>query len=163
MTRRSALLLAASSPLFSAATEREKAAIDLDGRKISIEYERVRLEGRRFGRTLAPYGKVWRFGSEAPSITVTAYTLTVLFELLPSTYRLFVIPHPEKWILIPSTATDGKTYVPSKDVGRLELPVRKLAQPVQQLTFGLARQASNVARLSIEIDRASVSTDLKML
>lgn len=162
MTRRSALFLAAASPLL-AADARHKIEIDLDGRKISIEYEAVQLAGRRFGRTLAPYGKIWRFGSEAPRVTVTAYTLTVLFELLPGTYPLFVIPHPDKWILIPSTANDGKTYSPSKDVGRLDVPVKKLDEPVQQLTFALTRQASNVARLNISIDRAAISTELKVL
>ena len=163
ITRRAALLLAAASPLLAGAAERRTAEIDLDGRKISIQYDAIRLNGRRFGRNLAPYGKVWRFGSEAPRITVTAYTLTALFELLPGSYSLFVVPHPDKWTLMPSTATDGKTYSPSKNIGRLELPVQKLSEPVQQLTFAFTRQASNVTQLRISIDRASVSTELKVL
>jgi hypothetical protein len=147
----------------SAQPARANAAIDLGGRKISIDYDPVALNGRQLGKALAPFGKVWRLGAQAPVITVNAYTLTVMFELLPGTYRLFVIPHPDKWTLIPSTATSGSVYEPSKDVGRFDVPVKPLSEPVQQLTIALARQASNVARLSMSIGRASVSTDLKML
>jgi hypothetical protein len=162
MTRRCLLSLAASAAICPAQA-RTKTEIDLDGRKISIEYDAVRLNGRQFGKTLAPFGRVWRFGSEAPTITVTAYTLTIMFELLPGTYRLFAIPQPEKWTIIPSTATNGKTYDPSKDVGRFDVPVKPLSKPVEQLTMALTRQASNVARLSILIGRASIFTELKVL
>lgn len=152
----------AASALFSQPA-RANAAIDLGGRKISINYDRIPLNGRQLGKTLAPFGKVWRLGAEAPIITVNAYTLTVMFELLPGSYRLFVIPHPNRWTLIPSTATSGSIYEPSADVGRFDVPVKPLSEPAQHLTIALARQASNVARLSMSIGRASVSTDLKML
>jgi Protein of unknown function (DUF2911) len=162
-SRRSLFWTAFAASALSAQLERAKAAIDLDGRKISIDYDPVPLNGKQYGKTLAPFGRVWRLGSEAPVIAVNAYTLTVMFELLPGAYRLFVIPHPDKWTLIPSTATSGNVYEPSKDVGRFDVPVKPLSEPVQQLTIALARQASNVARLSISIGRALVSTDLKML
>lgn len=150
-------------PILGAETSRTNAAIDLDGRKISIEYDPVALNGRQFGKTIAPFGKMWRFGSEAPILTVNAYTLTVLFELLPGSYRLFVIPHPDRWTLIPSTSTAGNVYEASKDVGRFDVPVKPLSNPVEQLTVALTRQASNVARLGISIGHTSVSTDLKLL
>ncbi|MBV8573006.1 MAG: DUF2911 domain-containing protein [Acidobacteriaceae bacterium] len=162
LTRRSALLTAAGWPLLVAAG-RKNATIDLDGRRISIDYDALTLGTARFGRTLAPFGKVWRFGEEAPRITVNAYTLTVLFELLPGSYSLFAIPHPDHWTLIPSTATSGRVYNPSKDVGRFDVPVKTLPAPIRQLTFTLTRQVSNVARLNISIDQALVSTDLKVL
>lgn len=162
MTRRCLLSLAASA-VVCPAEARTKTEIDLEGRKISVEYDVVLLNGRQFGRTLAPFGKIWRFGSEAPTITVTAYTLTVMFELLPGAYRLFAIPQREQWTLIPSTATSGKTYETSQDVGRFDVPVKRLSKPVDQLTMALTREASNVARLTISIDHASISTELKML
>lgn len=163
ISRRYLLSTIAAAPVFAAEPGRLKAEINLDGREISISYDAVQLGGRQFGKTLAPFGKIWRLGSEAPVITVNAYTLTVMFELLPGAYRLFAIPHPDKWTLIPSTASNGKLYEPSKDVGRFDVPMKPLKEPARQLTIALAREASNVARLNIAIDRASVSTDLKML
>ena len=167
ITRRTALLGSAAAALGAVpqiSGEARKAEINLNGRTISIDYTGVRTDGRTFGKTLAPFGKVWAFGSGAPPrITVNAYTLTELFELLPGAYSLYVIPRPDKWTLIPNTGKGAKGYDPSKDVGHLDLPVKPLRAPVQELTFTLAREASNVTRLSISFASASVSTVLKVL
>ncbi|MBV8549895.1 MAG: DUF2911 domain-containing protein [Acidobacteriaceae bacterium] len=169
ITRRTALLwwgaisFAASTPQAPGTTTR-RAEINLDGRTISIDYTALSLSGRRFGRTIAPFGKVWAFGpGTPPQLTVNAYTLTELFELLPGTYSLYVIPYPDTWLLLPNQGKKGDHYHQAKDVGRLRLPVKPLPSAGDQLRFALTCLAANIARLDISFAGASVSTTLKVM
>lgn len=146
----------------------ETASIDLDGKKISITYGRPSLKGRHVGEEVAPNGKVWRLGAdEATKITVTANTVVsgASFELLPGSYSLFAIPGPDKWTLIVNKVADqwgAFKYDQSQDLGRVDLPVKQLASPVEEFTIKLDKEGSNTARLTLEWDKASVSTTLKV-
>jgi hypothetical protein len=177
MTRRSAILFTAFSSLVASAAARqggnrasphETVSIDLNGRKITISYGRPYLKGRHLGDPMAPYGQVWRLGAdEATKVTVTAYTIIPKgFELLPGSYALFAILQPDHWTMIVNKDADqwgAFSYNSKDDVGRFDLPVKHLSQPVEQFTITLDKAASNVARATFAWDRASVSTDLKVL
>src|SRR5436309_12104588 len=83
MTRRSAMMFTAVSPLLARAalaqdqkqraSPHDTASADLNGKEVSISYGRPYLKGRQVGDQVAPYGKVWRLGAdEATKITVAA-------------------------------------------------------------------------------------------
>lgn len=174
MTRRSALL-AALFPLavrIAAAQEKrisphETVSTDLGGRKISISYGRPYLKGRHLGDPMAPYGSVWRLGAdEATKLTTTArLSIPHAFTLEPGSYSLFAILHPDRWTMIVNKVADqwgAFNYDQSQDVGRFDLPVKHLSQPVEQFTISLVKAAPGVAQATFAWDRASVSTDLKV-
>ncbi|MGH9581557.1 MAG: DUF2911 domain-containing protein, partial [Bryobacteraceae bacterium] len=54
------------------------------------------------------------------------------------------------------------SYKQADDVGRFDLPVKHLSQPVEQFTISLTKAAASAARVTFAWDRASVSTELKM-
>ncbi|MBV9304437.1 MAG: DUF2911 domain-containing protein [Acidobacteriaceae bacterium] len=177
MTRRTAHILTAVSPLIALTlwaqgqnrvSPHETVSVDLDGKKISITYGRPSLKGRHVGEEVAPYGKVWRLGAdEATKISVNANTTIsdASVELLPGSYALFAIPGQNKWTMIVNKVADqwgAFKYDQSQDLGRFDLNVKQLASPVEQFTIKLDKEGNNTARLTLEWDKASVSTTLKV-
>src|ERR1700761_9380087 len=110
MTSRTALPLIAALPLLACgaqdnshrASPHETVSIDLKGDRISINYGRPYVKGRKIGDQFAPFGQVWRLGAdEATKITVAARTkLGDAVELEPGSYSLFAIPAQGKWTII---------------------------------------------------------------
>lgn len=175
MTRRSAILSALSPFVARIAAGQEKrvsphetVSLDLGGKKISISYGRPYLKGRHLGDPMAPYGSVWRLGAdEATKLTTTAsLSIPHAFTLAPGSYSLFAILQPDRWTMIVNKVADqwgAFSYDQSQDVGRFDLPVKHLSQPVEEFTISLAKSAADIARATFAWDRASVSTDLKIL
>ncbi|MGI9075406.1 MAG: DUF2911 domain-containing protein [Bryobacteraceae bacterium] len=174
MTRRSAIMLTAVSPLLACAvaeaqkraSPHETVSVDLGGNKMTITYGRPYLKGRHVGEQVAPYNEVWRLGAdEATKITVTARTkIANSLELAPGSYSLFAIPQPDKWTIIVDKVADqwgAFKYDQSQDLGRFDVKVTPPASPAEQFTISLAKQGSNTAALTFAWDKASVSTTLK--
>jgi len=171
------MMLSAASPLFAhaafqgqgkRASPHETVSVDLDGKKITISYGRPYLKGRQVGGEVAPYGKVWRLGAdEATKLTVTArMRIADTLDLPAGSYSLFTIPSAEKWTMIVNKVADqwgAFSYKESDDLGRFDLNVKPLTTPVEQFTITLEKSASDVAALTLEWDKASVSTTLKAL
>jgi len=176
MTRRCALL-AFLSPLTGKLlaaqgggrlSPHETVSLDLDGKKISISYGRPYLKGRHLGDPMAPFGQVWRLGAdEATKLTVSAKTLLPHgLELAPGSYALFAILHPDHWTMIVNKVADqwgAFSYNEKDDVGRFDLPVKRLSTPVEQFTISLEKAGPNTARVTFAWDTASVSAEMKLL
>src|SRR5947209_7397766 len=106
MTRRTALLLSATTPLLRSAyafqqggarkraSPHETVSVDLGGDRVTIVYGRPYLKGREVGKQVAPFGQVWRLGAdEATKITVSETTALEGGPNLPAgSYSLFAIP-----------------------------------------------------------------------
>ena len=61
-----------------------------------------------------PYGKVWRFGANEATTFVTGADVIVGGQAVPDgSYTLFVIPNPDKWVLIINKKT-GEWGIPYK-------------------------------------------------
>lgn len=145
----------------------ETVSVDLDGKPISIRYGRPYLKGRHVGEEVAPYGKVWRLGADEATKLTTSANLTFSegsLDLPRGSYSLFAIPGPDKWTIIINKVADqwgAFKYDQAQDVGRFDLNVKQLSSPVEQFTIKLDKEASGMARLTFEWDKASVSTTLK--
>ena len=174
MTRRSALKLSAVLPFasyafaFQGAPKRisphETVSVDLSGNKIEITYGRPYLKGRALD-TLAIPGKVWRLGAdEATKITVGSETQIGELTLAPGSYSLFAIPGSTKWTVIVDKVADqwgAFKYEESQDLGRFDVPVKKLSAPVEEFTISLDKQSDKIAKLTFAWGNESVSTTLK--
>ncbi len=173
MTRRTAFLISGILPFASLACAQSKrksphetVSIDLGGKTVSISYGRPYLKGREAG-DVEPYGKVWRLGAdEATKITVSAPAkIGSGPELAPGGYSLFAITGPEKWTVIVNKTADqwgAFSYKQSDDLGRFDIPVKKLSAPVEQFTISLEKQSSISAELTFAWGNQSVSTTVSV-
>jgi hypothetical protein len=128
------------------------------GQNISVRYGRPYKKGRVIFGGLEPYGKVYRCGAD--SATTVTFDKDAIFGGKPvkaGTYTFFVIPNEQSWTIILNSqlgqwgAFDYDKYK-DKDVLHLDVPVKKLDNPVEQLTISLPASA-----MTIEWDDVQVS------
>src|SRR5215471_6975111 len=73
----------------------------IKGKKVTIDYSRPFLKGRKLGTDLAPYGKVWRTGANEATTLTTAIDLDIGGAKVPAgTYTLYTLPSEGTWKLI---------------------------------------------------------------
>ena len=102
----------------------DSASAKIGGANVSINYSSPSLKGRKIGTDLAPYGKVWRFGANEPTVFTTDKDIMVEGKPLKAgKYAVFAIPNENEWQLlfssvIPSwgiTRTGETTYDPANN------------------------------------------------
>lgn len=109
--------------------------------RIAISYGQPHARGRRVEGGLIPLDTVWRFGANAATILHTDVDLTLGPDLaVPrGDYSLFVLYTASGWTLVVNrgTAQWGTDYDRARDLGRLKLATRTLAEPEEALTIQL--------------------------
>lgn len=139
----------------------EEVSATIGGERVTIQYGRPSMKGRKIFGGLVPYDKVWRTGAdEATKLTTTA-DLTIGGLAVPAgSYSLYTLPTEQGWKLIVNKVADqwGTRYDQAQDLGRVDLQVAKSAKPVEQLTIELVPQGSKggLMRISWENTVASV-------
>ncbi len=134
--------------------------------KIEVAYSRPSKRGRViFGSAVVPWNQVWRTGANAATQFTTSNDLVFGTTVLPAgKYTLWTLPTPTgaKLIINSQTGQWGTDYDMSKDVARLDLATRTLAQPVEQFTIAVAPQApGGVLRLSWDTTEWSIPFTVK--
>ena len=127
------------------------------GKDISVRYGRPYKKGRVIFGGLIPYGKVYRCGAD--SATTVSFAKDATFGGKPvkaGTYTLFVIPNEQTWTIILNSqlgqwgAYDYEKYK-DKDVLQVDVPVKKLSSPVEQLTINLPPSSMNIEWDNVEV------------
>lgn len=119
----------------------EAHAFTLDGSKITFEYGRPSKRGREIWGGLVPWGKWWMPGADEATIVTTDAPL-VLGETLTvpaGQHTIYMLPDPDgSKLIINKQVGQFHTYYNARmDLGRVDLTLRKLADPVEQLTFAV--------------------------
>lgn len=129
-----------------------------NGQNISVRYGRPYKKGRVIFGSLIPYGKVYRCGADsATTVTFDKDAVVGGKPVKAGTYTLFVIPNEQSWTIILNSqlgqwgAFDYDKYK-DKDILHVDVPVKKLDAPVDQLTISLPASA-----MIIEWDDVQVS------
>ena len=69
--------------------------------KITIDYARPGVKGRKIFGELVPYGKVWRAGANSATKITFEQSINFGGKVVPAgTYGLFVIPTEKDWTII---------------------------------------------------------------
>lgn len=128
---------------------------------IKIVYSRPQRKGRDVFGVLEQYGKVWRFGAnESTEIRFFEKVTIGGKKIKAGTYSLFAIPNKDNWTIIINKQTDkwgAFTYDQSKDIVRINVPVKTLAKPVEyfSITFtSLSKGATLIAawdKIQVEV------------
>ena len=112
--------------------------------RIVITYGQPHARGRRIEGGLIPVDTVWRFGANMATTLHTDVDLRVGALAVPAgDYTLFLLDAPSGWSLIVSRATGewGTDYDASKDLGRVPLAARTMAEAEPSLSVYLVPEA----------------------
>lgn len=125
---------------------------------VTVTYGRPYKKGREIFGKLEPYGKVYRVGAdEATTITFAKDGSFGGKPVKAGTYALFAIPNEKQWtIILNGNPKQWGAYDyeknKDKDVLQVDVPVKTLSAPVEQLTI-----ASPGKALTISWDKTQVS------
>ncbi len=135
-----------------------------DGKKVTIDYSRPSVKGRKIMGELVPYGKVWRTGANEATSFTTDTDLVIGNTTVPKgNYTLYTLPGEMAWKLIINKQTKqwGTVYDEKQDLARIDLVSAKTSAPVEQFTISLDKSGADSAKLRMEWENTSVSVDIK--
>jgi hypothetical protein len=139
---------------------RDSVKIAFNGKKIAINYGKPSMLGRNIFGVFVPYYKVWRTGAGASTTFITEADLEVDREIIPrGVYSLYTLPAQENWKLIINKQTGqwGTIYNPQLDLARIDLKIKELKSPVEELSFKLEKNNNDGGTLRIEWENTSLS------
>ncbi len=157
-----ALLALALSISAQPASPPGTAETTIDGKKITINYGRPSMKGRKVMGELVPYDKVWRTGANKATTLVTEVDLMFGKTVVPAgSYTLFTLPTASGWKLIINKHTGqwGIPYKPeyeAEELGRIDMKVGKTAAAVEMFTINLT-STGNKGMLTLEWESTSAS------
>ncbi|HTL98323.1 MAG TPA: DUF2911 domain-containing protein [Holophagaceae bacterium] len=136
--------------------------------KVTIDYHRPAVKGRKIWGDLVPYDQVWRLGAnEATTITFSDPVKVDGYEVPPGTYALFAIPHADAWTMILSKHArqfGAWEYDPKEDLLRWDVRPKEVGSN-EWLTFEIYPASASTAYVDLywEHQRVSflVETDLE--
>jgi hypothetical protein len=140
------------------------AQVNLKGKKITIDYGRPSMKGRKIMGDLVPYGKVWRTGANEATTLTTEADLNIGGTNVPAgKYTLYTLPSEGTWKLIINKQTGqwGTVYEESQDLARVDLKKSSLSQPVEQLTISFDKKNDSTADLVLQWETTQLSVPLK--
>ena len=117
--------------------------------RIAITYGQPHARGRRVEGGLVPLDTVWRFGANAATTLHTDVDMTLGdVRLEAGDYSLFVLYTRTGWQLVVNRRTGiwGSDYDRARDVGRIPLATRTLAEPEESLSVYLVPESARPAQ-----------------
>jgi hypothetical protein len=140
----------------------ETAKFDQNGLTVQVDYSRPYKKGREIFGKLLPYGEVWRTGANEATIFETKQEIKVGDKTLKAgKYTLWTIPNADKWMVILNSETGqwGTNYDEKKDVVRIEVPVGKTAEIMEQFKIDFAAAATG-AEMILRWDNTEVKVPI---
>ena len=144
---------------------RDSAVAEVGGARVAVDYGRPFKRGRQIMGSVVPWNEVWRTGANAATGFRTTRDLEIRGVTVPAgAYTLWTLPSPTGWKLIINKQTGqwGTDYNEAQDLARVDMDVRKTAEPVEQFTIALDPSGTGgVLRISWDDTEASVPFTVK--
>lgn len=140
------------------------ADVTLKGKKITIDYSRPSMRGRKIMGGLVPYGEVWRTGANEATTLKTEVALEIAGAKVPAgTYTLWTLPSEGTWKLIINKQTGqwGTEYHQDQDLVRVDMQKSQLQQPVEKFTISFDKKSDTTADLVLDWETTRVSVPIK--
>lgn len=132
----------------------DSVSLAVDGGVAKICYGRPQLRGRTMiGGEAVPYGSLWRFGANEPTIIHLNVAASVAgLDVEPGSYSLYAIPmEGEEWTLIVNRSISQwgheNQYTPeveAEEVGRVSVQAEAVAEEVEAFTLRANPDGSGV-------------------
>ncbi|HEY6951200.1 MAG TPA: DUF2911 domain-containing protein [Bacteroidota bacterium] len=149
----------AQQPLLS---PRDSTEISFNGKKISVNYGRPSMRGRKIMGGLVPFNKWWRTGANEATAFVTQTDLVLGNATIPKgAYTLYTMPSEKQWKLIINKQTGqwGTVYNPELDLKRITLKRTMLKNPVEKFTITLEKTGTNTGMMKLTWENTELSID----
>lgn len=169
------LLIAAfiSSTLFAyaqhtlpAASPRQTVEQQFSTSKISVDYGRPGVKGRKVFGELVPYNKLWRAGANGATKITFAQPVSFGGKTVPAgTYGLFVIPTDKEWkVILNKDAQQWGAYAYDEklNVTDITVPVQKLSEKQEWFAVELNPLDENSLDMVIKWDLAKITVPIKV-
>ena len=135
--------------------------------KISVEYGRPAVKGRKVFGELVPFGQVWRAGAnEATKITFGQEVLFGGQKVKKGTYALYVVPQEKEWKIILNRGVNNwgaYTYDAKEDVATTTVPVKMMNEKMERFTINFEDITDEKLNLVLEWDKARADVPVEIL
>lgn len=145
-------------------SERAEVSQTVDGTRVTVNYSRPRLRGRRnvFG-TQVPWGEIWTPGANsATKLTVSKDVMIEGHAVPKGSYSVWIPMTRGEWTLVldPDT-TLFHVSGPKERAGQIRFPVRKVAVPLTDvLTWSFPALKISGMRLVMQWETTSVPLEI---
>ncbi|MBD2704738.1 DUF2911 domain-containing protein [Spirosoma sp. BT702] len=120
-----------------------------------VTYSRPAKKEREIFGKMIPFGKVWRVGAnEATEIKFFTDATIQGKKIKAGVYSFYAIPNETDWTLIFSSDLDqwgAYSYKQDLDVLRVNVPVKKAEEPVENLAIQFKKAGDNVNESIMQI------------
>ncbi|GAB0157932.1 hypothetical protein CHRYSEOSP005_32270 [Chryseobacterium sp. Alg-005] len=148
-----------------AASPRQKVEQQFSMSKVTVDYGRPGVKGRKIFGELVPYGQVWRAGANSSTKVTFGQAVSFGGKIVPAgTYGLFIVPTEKEWKVILNKDFQqwgAYTYDPKQDVVDVTVPVNKLADKQEWFEITLNPIDENSANLVLKWDFTQAEVPLK--
>jgi hypothetical protein len=141
---------------------RGKEESTVKGAHLTVDYGTPAKRGREIWGALVPYGEVWRTGANMATHFTTDRDLVLgsgsnTLSVPAGSYTLFSIPARDGGVLIVSrqTGQTGTAYNAERDLGRVKLTARPLAEEVELFTIRVSESGQG-GELRLQWDRTEL-------
>lgn len=142
----------------------ETTNFDQNGLTVQVDYSRPYKNGRVIFGKLLPFGQVWRTGANEATIFDVKQDIKIGDKTLKAgKYTLWTIPNADKWTVILNSEIGqwGTTYDEKKDVERVDVPVGKSAELIEQFKIDFATAATG-AEMILRWDNTEVKVPISL-
>ena len=132
--------------------------------KITVDYGRPGVKGRKIFGELVPYNKVWRAGANSSTKIEFRQSINFGGVVVPAgKYGLYIQPSEKDWkIILNSDASSwGTDYDASKDLYSVVVPVQKMAERQEFFEIALQPVDDNAIDLVFKWDNVKTVVPMK--
>lgn len=132
--------------------------------KITVDYGRPGVKGRKVFGDLVPYGKVWRAGANSSTKIEFRQSINFGGVMVPAgKYGLYILPNEKDWKIILNSDSQswGTAYDASKDLYSVVVPVQKMADRQEFFEIALQPLDDNAIDLVFKWDNVKAAVPMK--
>ncbi|MCW4452520.1 DUF2911 domain-containing protein [Kaistella sp. BT6-1-3] len=148
-----------------AASPRQTVEQQFSTTKISVDYGRPGVKGRKIFGDLVPYNKVWRAGANGATKITFGQAVNFGGKTVPAgSYGLFVIPAEKEWkVILNKDALQWGAYAYDEklNVTDITVPVQKLSEKQEWFGIELNPVDDNAMDMVVKWDQTKVTVPVK--
>lgn len=148
-----------------AASPRQSVEQQFSMSKISLDYGRPAVKGRKVFGELVPFGQVWRAGANSATKITFEQSIDFGGKVVPAgTYGVFVIPQEKEWkIILNKDANQWGAYSYDERLNIIDItvPTQKLTEAQEVFEIALNPKDENNVDMVFKWDLTKVMVSLK--